>query len=123
MIARQSLFALAKALEGIPVLGSLSGTPAARAGIRYGDVLISVNGMRTRTVLEYVEAKALRTDGMDVVVFRSGTEKLERLAFDEPAITPDRAAILAELITMRIAPDADADAFDGENGGGSSPAA
>ncbi len=119
MIARQSLFALAKALEGIPVLGSLSGTPAARAGIRYGDVLLSVNGMRTRTVLDYVEAKALRSDGMDIVVFRTGTEKVEHLAFDEPAAPPDRAAILAELITLRIAPDA----FDGENGGGSSPAA
>ncbi len=119
MIAKQALFALAKVLEGIPVLGSLSGTPAARAGIRYGDVLLSVNGMRTRTVLDYVEAKALRTDGMDIVVFRTGSERVEQLTFDASAATPDRAAILAELITLRIAPGA----FDGENGGGSSPAA
>lgn len=119
MIAKQSLFALAKALEGIPVLGTLSGTPAARAGIRYGDILLSVNGMRTRTVLEYVEAKALRSDGMAIVVFRTGTEQVEELTYEESALTPDRAAILAELVTLRIA----SDAFDGENGSGSSPAA
>ena len=116
MISKDSLFALAKALEGIPVLGSLGGTPAARAGIRYGDVLLSVNGRRTRTVVDYVEAKALRSDGMDIVVFRSGSETLETLSFDERAAPPDRVALLAELITLRIAPGE----FDGENGGGSS---
>jgi S1-C subfamily serine protease len=118
MIAKQSLFAIAKALEGIPVLGTLGGTPAARAGIRYGDILLSVNGMRTRTVLDYVEAKALRSTGMEIVVFRAGTEQVEHLTFDESAPPADAAAILAELVTLRIA----ADTFDGENGGGS-PAA
>jgi S1-C subfamily serine protease len=119
MIAREALFALAKALEGIPVLGSLSGTPAARAGIRYGDVLLSVNGKRTRTVLDYVEAKGLRADGMEIVVFRTGTEKIHDLAFDERAAPIDPATILAELVTLRIAPDA----FGGEKGGGSGPSA
>jgi len=88
------------------VLGTLSGTPAARAGIRYGDVVLSVNGKRTRTVLEYVEAKALRTDGMSVVVFRSGTESVTELVYDENAPPIDPAAIVAELITLRIAPGA-----------------
>lgn len=114
MIGKASLFALAKALEGIPVLGTLSGTPAARAGIRYGDVLLSVNGMRTRTIVDYVEAKALREDGMDIVVFRSGSEKVERLTYDERSTPPDTPAILAELVALRIAPDS----FGGENGGG-----
>ena len=59
MIAKAAFFALAKALEGIPILGTLSGTPAARAGIRYGDILLSVNGRRTKTMLDYVEAKAI----------------------------------------------------------------
>ena len=86
------------------MLGTLGGTPAARAGIRYGDVVLSVNGMRTRTVLEYVEAKALRDDGMSVVVFRSGSESVEELTYDENAPPVDPAAIVAELITLRIAP-------------------
>ena len=115
MIAKASLFALAKALEGIPVLGTLSGTPAARAGIRYGDVLLSVNGRRTRTVQDYVEAKALRTDGMEITVFRSGSEKIEELSYDERAAPIDPAAILAELVTLRIAPSD----LEGEGGGSS----
>jgi predicted metalloprotease with PDZ domain len=105
MIARAQLFALAKALEGIPVLGALSGSPAARAGIRYGDVLLSVNGMRTRTVLDYVEAKGLRDDGMDVVVFRSGSERIEHLAYSDTPAQLGEVAILAELVEQRIAPD------------------
>lgn len=103
MIGKSSLFALAKALEGIPVLGALSGTPAARAGIRYGDVLLSVNGRRTKTVLDYVEAKALRDDGMDIVVFRGGSERIECLSYDERAPNVDPAAIVAELVSLRIA--------------------
>jgi hypothetical protein len=61
--------------------------------------------MRTKTVGDYVEAKALRTDGMHIVVFRSGSEKMEELVYDEPSAQPDPAAILAELVTLRIAGD------------------
>jgi S1-C subfamily serine protease len=102
MIPKRSLFALAKALGGIPVLGTLQGTPAARAGIRYGDVVISVNGRPTPTVTDYIEAKALREDGMEVVVFRSGSEHVRDLAYDA-SVTTDPRAILAELMTLRIA--------------------
>ncbi|MFO0676218.1 MAG: PDZ domain-containing protein [Polyangiaceae bacterium] len=115
MVTKEALFALAKALEGVPVLGTLSGSPAARAGIRYGDVLLSVNGRRTRTVLDFIEAKALRTDGMDIVVFRTGTEKIESLTYDEPSERMDPASILAEIVAMRIAPDE----FEGEGPRGS----
>lgn len=103
MIARKSLFALAQVLEGLPVLGALDGTPAAKAGVRYGDILLSVNGMRTRTVADYVEAKNLRQDGMEVVVFRSGEERVADLSYDEHAERADPAAILAELVTLRLA--------------------
>jgi|GEM_PF-1188244 len=103
MIARSSLFALAKALEGLPVLGALEGTPAARAGVRYGDILLSVNGRRTRTVADYVEAKNLRSEGMEIVVFRAGEEQTADLTYDEPAGRVDTAALLAELVTLRVA--------------------
>ena len=48
MIAKRTLFELAKTLDGLPVLGCLAGSPAALAGVRYGDILLSVNGQRTR---------------------------------------------------------------------------
>ncbi len=102
MIPRKSIFALAKALEGLPVLGALQGTPAARAGVRYGDILLSVNGMRTRTVADYVEAKGLRVDGMEIVLFRGGEMTNHELTFTNPGQPPDTAALLAELVTLRL---------------------
>lgn len=106
MIPKRSVFALAKALDGIPVLGTLQGTPAARAGIRYGDVLLSVNGMRTRNIFDYVEAKALRTDGMEIIVFRGGVEQTSELVY-EAAVHTDPAKLIAELVTLRIGADDD----------------
>lgn len=103
MIPRKSLFNLAEALDGLPVLGALSGTPAAKAGVRYGDILLSVNGMRVRSVADYVEAKNLRADGMDVVLFRAGEERIITLAYGEANRAADPAAILAELVTLRVA--------------------
>lgn len=101
MIAKSTLFQLAKTLDGVPVLGCLPGTPAALAGVRYGDIVLWVNGQRTRSLGDYVEAKALRSDGMNVVVFRSGEEY--PVEFDYQADRPpvDVAAMLAELVAMR----------------------
>ncbi len=101
MIPKRSVFALAKALDGIPVLGTLEGTPAAQAGIRYGDVLLSVNGMRTRNMFDYVEAKALRSDGMEIIVFRGGAEQKRELTYEGETLT-DPAKLIAELVTLRI---------------------
>jgi hypothetical protein len=101
---KSTLFQLAKTLDGLPVLGGLPGTPAALAGVRYGDILLSVNGQRTRTFGEYLEAKALRRDGMQVVIFRQGEEQpieFEYFANRGPA---DPMAMLAELVAMRILP-------------------
>lgn len=105
MIAKRSVFALAKALEGIPILGALSNSPASRAGLRYGDILLVVNGVRTRNVGEYLEAKGLRQDGMHVVVFRSGSEEVRELTFEAGGNPPDPASILAELVTLRLSGD------------------
>ena len=117
MIPKASVFALAKALEGVPILGTLSGSPAAKAGLRYGDVLLSVNGRRTRNVMDFIEAKALRQEGMQVVVFRGGAETTEELTYEARSAPIDPAALLAELVTMRIAPGV----LDGDGGGGDVP--
>lgn len=115
MIPKRDLFVLATTLEGIPILGTLTGTPAARVGLRYGDVLLSVNGMRTRTVIDYLEAKELRRDGMEIVVFRNGAEHREELIYDQRTKPVDLAAILAELVSMRIAGDEPVSPADDES--------
>jgi S1-C subfamily serine protease len=102
VVSKRQLFALARALEGVPVLGALGGSPAARAGVRYGDVLISVNGVRTRTIVDYLQAKSLRVDGMEIVVFRGGAESTRELEFSSDGSAPDVSAILAELVTLRV---------------------
>ncbi len=102
MVPKSTIFQLAKALDGIPVLGCLDGTPAAKAGVRYGDILLSVNGMRTRSFGDYVEAKALRLDGMTVVIFRSGVETPVELEYKSDRASINPATLLAELAGKRL---------------------
>jgi S1-C subfamily serine protease len=102
MIPKRSLFQLAAALEGVAVVGVLPGTPAEGAGIRYGDVLLEVNGMRVRNFDDYIAAKALRDNGMDVVVFRSGNERIERLVYEPRTSPPDIHELVAKLAAGRL---------------------
>ncbi len=102
MISKTALFQLAKTLDGLAVLGCMQGTPAALAGVRYGDVLLEVNGRRTRNFGEYIEAKALRADGMKVVIFRSGEERPIELEYASQRAPVDPATLLGELVTMRL---------------------
>ncbi len=61
MLSKAKLEQIAKVLEGIPVLGCLQGSPSERAGIRYGDVVLSVNGMKTSDMDLYSKARELRS--------------------------------------------------------------
>lgn len=117
MISKKSMFAIAKTLEGVLILGALPNSPAARAGVRYGDILLSVNGIRTRTALEYLEAKAVRTGGMSVVLFRSGQEELIELEYEDGKSAADPVQVLADVIGMRVGPS-DLDEEPGPSGRG-----
>jgi S1-C subfamily serine protease len=95
---------LATVLGGLPISGCLRGSPADRAGIRYGDILLSVDGMRTPSWSEFFEARR-RCDGrMTVRVFRSGVE------FDVSMELPDRSRsprdVLEELQRRELLPRA-----------------
>ena len=74
MIHPRQLEALAEAVQGIAVLGCLPGSTAAVAGVRYGDIVLSVNGLRTVNVDDYLAGRKLRTDGMNLQLFRDGNE-------------------------------------------------
>ena len=85
MISRKQLEEMAATVQGIPVWGCLPGSSAAEAGVRYGDIVLSVNGMRTPTVDEYLEARKLRPDGFELVLFRAGSEVTVWVEFRPPS--------------------------------------
>ena len=103
MLSPTDLARLATALGGLPILGCLSGSPAADAGIRYGDILLAVDGKPTTSWDDFLEARKLGTDHMLARVFRQGVE------FDitiplRPA-TQSPIEILGELQTRGILPN------------------
>lgn len=102
MFPRETVERLARTLEGVPILGVLPGSPAALAGIRYGDIVLEVNGQRVTNLVEYMEAKSSRDSGMDVLVFRSGEERTERLTYDPAREPMSSAEVLQQLIEARI---------------------
>lgn len=92
MIRVRDLFALADRLGGVPLLGCVPGSPAHRAGLRYGDILLSYGGHPTPHAEAYLQARVdvESQDEVVVEVFRLGS--IERVVLDR---TP-RAPALAE---------------------------
>jgi S1-C subfamily serine protease len=84
MISLQQLAQIAAVVKGIPVLGCRPGSPAAELGIGYGDIVLAINGVATPTVVEYLAARRLRSDGFDVRLFRDGVERSVFVPFHPP---------------------------------------
>jgi S1-C subfamily serine protease len=83
MTMRRSLLTeLAAALGGLPVFGSLPGSAAERAGIRYGDVLMSVDGQPTPNWDAYLTARDSSGPTITVQLFRDGAEFTVELELD-----------------------------------------
>jgi len=93
MMPRKQLEEVATALEGVPVWGCLPGSAAAEVGVRYGDIVLRVNGVRTQGIEDYLEARALRADGMDVVLFRAGQELALFVPFRQPTGSLEQLAL------------------------------
>lgn len=74
MISRSDLSRLADALNGLPILGCLDGSPAAQVGIRYGDILLAVNDRPTKTWSDFIEARSASPGEFRARVFRGGEE-------------------------------------------------
>jgi predicted metalloprotease with PDZ domain len=73
MLPLSELSRLATVLGGIPIPGCLAGSPAARAGIRYGDVLLAIDGLPTPSWSDFLEARRM-SSRVTVRVFRQGAE-------------------------------------------------
>lgn len=103
---RGELGKLATILEGIPVWGCLPGSIAQAAGIQYGDVVLAVNGMRTKDLDDYLTARNLRNDGAEVVVFRNGAEQTIDLIFRPTSEAPDRLVetLVQQVVEQRLIP-------------------
>ncbi|MGC4093734.1 MAG: PDZ domain-containing protein [Polyangiaceae bacterium] len=74
MLKRSDLVHLAEALGGLPVYGCLRGSPAERAGVRYGDVVLSVDGQATPTWDAYLAARERSANSIHLRLFRDGSE-------------------------------------------------
>jgi S1-C subfamily serine protease len=101
MLHPQELTQVANSLRGLPILGCASGSPAARAGLRYGDIVLAVDGSPTPswTAFFEVSARAQAERALQLRVFRPGRElamtlELARAARSPRAVleTPLRAA-------------------------------
>jgi len=71
--------------QGLPVWSCFPGSPAERAGVKKGDVVVLANGERVENMDQYVAARARRTDKLELTVLR-GRRMLDMVVeFTSPA--------------------------------------
>jgi S1-C subfamily serine protease len=104
MLKWEDVTRLAIRLNGVPVLGCRPGSPAALAGVQYGDILMSVNHVPTPDWASFIEARALDRNHMRVEVFRGGENLVFELALPTPTEQVDPISLLEELIQGRAMP-------------------
>jgi len=63
---------VAKVLGGIPVWEVFPESAAADAGVRFGDIILSVNGTATPTFEAFLNAGAAHLSRLEFRVFRNG---------------------------------------------------
>jgi S1-C subfamily serine protease len=79
--------AIAKIYGGLAYLGSLAGSPAARAQLCRGDVVLAVNGIPTPDLAAFLHARGQREDGATVRYVRDGVEKEVELSWRDADAT------------------------------------
>jgi len=89
---------LATRLHGIPVLGCRPDSPAARAGVQYGDILIAVNDVPTPDWGAYIAARARGHGQMRVELFRAGEMLILEVELPAQAEPVAPTSLLEELI-------------------------
>jgi S1-C subfamily serine protease len=85
-------FAIARIYGGLAYLGSIQGSPADRARLRRGDVVVAVNGVPTPDLISFLQARSQRKDGATVRFVRDGVEREVELEWDVahvPSHPPD----------------------------------
>lgn len=102
MLSPTDLAHLATALGGLPILGCLEGSPAERAGIRYGDILLAVDGTPTTSWDDFLRVRSQSVGQMQAQVFRHGQTFEVTIPLRASSKTPEQ--VLGELQERRILP-------------------
>jgi S1-C subfamily serine protease len=105
MMRPSDLSRVAAELGGLPILGCLAGSPADRAGMRYGDIVLSINGMTTASWADFFAARRQNTGRITVRVFRLGHEF--EVEMELPPSSKSPREVLEELQRRDLLPQAE----------------
>ncbi len=88
--------------EGVLVTEVRSGTPAEKAGLKAGDVIIKVAGERVRTVSDLREKLREKREAKTVSlgVLRKGTEMSVNVELEQPKPPADRKRVISRRISI-----------------------
>ena len=102
MQSPSDLTRIADAMGGLPIMGCLKNSPADLAGIRYGDILLSINGKPTPSWTEFFQARRQSKGQIVVRVFRQGDEF--EVTMDLPTAIRAPREVLEELRQRDLLP-------------------
>lgn len=105
MVDPSELCRIATTLGGLPISGCLHGSPAARAGLRYGDIVLAINGIPTASWNDFFQARSGATGRLTVRVFRQGAEF--EVTMDLPTQSRSPREVLEELRRRDPVPEAE----------------
>ena len=71
----ENVLKIARIYGGMPLLLTLPGSPAEQAGLRWGDIVIAVNGIPTPDAGAFVAARKVREGAATVRYVRDGRER------------------------------------------------
>ncbi len=74
MKQRSEIQEIAEAYKGVPIWFCMPDSPADRAGLRYGDICLEANGVRTTTPAKYAEACAAAEEKIVMRILRGASE-------------------------------------------------
>jgi serine protease Do len=96
-----------KSRGGVSVSDVAPGGPAAKAGLRPGDVVVEANGRRLRNYLDWEAVKLdLHVgDAVELAVRRGrGTERRRVVTGDLPTVTAEKYTVLQDLELVNVTP-------------------